>query len=139
MFNPLEWVDPLGHSLVDATGRPLSSSNYSVWVKLDIPSKIHSDSRRVHFQNADQQLFEAIQRDPSLAKMLPSEIVDHVQPGARGAFAGTSPPNHSWHHNAQDPTKIELIPRAQHKAPGMVQHSLHPNQQGGFKKLSSKC
>ncbi|MCT8350281.1 HNH endonuclease, partial [Photorhabdus temperata] len=55
-------------------------------------------------------------------------------------FERTSPPNHSWHHNAQNPTKIELIPRSQHQAPGAVQKSLHPNQEGGFKKLGSgKC
>ncbi|MCK3667276.1 hypothetical protein [Photorhabdus noenieputensis] len=34
----------------------------------------------------------------------------------------------------------ELIPRSQHQAPGAVQKSLHPNQEGGFKKLGSgKC
>ena len=40
------------------------------------------------------------------------EVVAHVQlGGGRGAFARNSPPNHSLHHQAQDPTKIELIPR----------------------------
>ena len=39
----------------------------------------------------------------------------------------------------QELPSAELIPRAQHKDPRMLQHSLHPNQQGGFKKLSSKC
>ncbi|HED6271691.1 HNH endonuclease [Enterobacter sichuanensis] len=63
--------------------------------------------------------------------------MSHVQPGARGAFKDTSPPKHTWHHNAQDPSKIELVPRPQHKAGGPVQQSLHPSGQGGFKKLHS--
>ena len=71
--------------------------------------------------------------------MLPPEVVAHVQLGKKGAFPRTSPPNHSWHHQTQKPTKIELIPRGQHQASGAVQNTLHPNQQGGFKKLSSKC
>ncbi|MCX8729226.1 HNH endonuclease [Gilliamella sp. B2969] len=47
----------------------------------------------------------------------------------------TSPPKYSWHHNAYKPTTIERIPRAEHKAYGLVQNSLHPNQKGGLKKL----
>nr|WP_240182756.1 HNH endonuclease [Morganella morganii] len=46
------------------------------------------------------------------------------------------PANYTWHHNTQDPTKIELTVRPQHQAPGPVQHSLHPSQEGGFKKLN---
>lgn len=40
---------------------------------------------------------------------------------------------------AQSPKDIELIPRSQHQAPGPVQNSLHPNQQGGFKKLQNSA
>lgn len=123
----------------DASGRPLSSSNYSVWYQADIPTDIQSGTREQHFRNANQQLYEAIQKNPSLANALPPEVVAHVQPGPLGGFKDTSPPNHSWHHQAQNPIKIELVPRSQHKAPGPVQGSLHPNQQGGYKKLGGKC
>ncbi|WP_414477536.1 HNH endonuclease [Photorhabdus khanii] len=136
----MSFVDPLGLTGFDASGRPLSSPNYSVWYQTDIPADLHSSSRPKHFNNANKQLYEAIQKNPSLAKSLPPEIVAHVQLGPKGGFERTSPPNHSWHHNAQDPTKIELIPRSQHQAPGAVQKNLHPNQEGGFKKLGSgKC
>ncbi|RMU05550.1 hypothetical protein ALP35_02051 [Pseudomonas savastanoi pv. glycinea] len=62
-----------------------------------------------------------------------------MQPGPRGGFSDRSPPNHSRHHNAQSTKDIELMPRAQHKAPALVQNSLHPNQQGGFKKLQNSA
>ncbi|EMQ2088728.1 RHS domain-containing protein [Salmonella enterica subsp. enterica] len=141
--NPLSYIDPLGLardlSGNDASGRPLSSPNYSVWYQIDIPIDIQSGTREQHFRNANQQLYEAIQKSPSLANTLPPEVVAHVQPGPLGGFKDTSPPNHSWHHQAQNPVKIELIPRSQHKAPGPVQGSLHPNQQGGYKKLGGKC
>ncbi|VXC73653.1 YD repeat-/RHS repeat-containing protein [Enterobacterales bacterium 8AC] len=137
VHNPNNWVDPYGLSGNDASGRPLSSPYYSVWYQTDIPTDLHSGTRPQHFNNANEQLYNAIQADPALGKMLPPEVVAHVQPGPRGGFERTSPPGHSWHHNSQDPTKIELIPRSQHQAPGPVQQSLHPNQEGGFKKLNT--
>ncbi|MCW0350877.1 hypothetical protein NB701_004239 [Pantoea ananatis] len=135
--NPLGWIDPWGLSGFDLSGRPLSSSQYSIWYKTSIPSELHDASRSAHFRNANEQLYTEIQKNPSLESKLPSEVVAHVQPGARGAFSTLSPPGQTWHHNAYDPTQIELIPRAQHRAPGAVQQTLHPSNQGGFKKLSS--
>ncbi len=137
-------IDPFGLRKVDlsgsdSTGRPLKSSNYSVWFETGIPEEIQSGTRGQHFRNANQQLYEAIQTNPSLANALPQEVVSHVQPGSRGGFSDTSPPKHTWHHSAKDPTRIELVPRGQHRAPGPVQSSLHPNQEGGFKKLSNGC
>uniref|UniRef100_UPI001643812C RHS repeat-associated core domain-containing protein n=1 Tax=Yersinia aldovae TaxID=29483 RepID=UPI001643812C len=139
VHNPLGWVDPLGLTGTDASGRPLSSLNYSVWHQAEIPADIQSGTRAQHFRNANQQLYEAIQKNPDLGQSLPPEVVAHVQPKPRGGFSDKSPPDQNWHHNAQDPTKIELVPRSQHKAPGPVQASLHPNQGGGFKALRSKC
>ncbi|WP_156171173.1 RHS repeat domain-containing protein [Yersinia aldovae] len=139
VHNPLGWVDPLGLTGTDASGRPLSSLNYSVWHQAEIPADIQSGTRAQHFRNANQQLYEAIQKNPDLGQSLPPEVVAHVQPKPRGGFSDKSPPDQTWHHNAQDPTKIELVPRSQHKAPGPVQASLHPNQGGGFKALRSKC
>lgn len=67
--------------------------------------------------------------------MLYKGIVAPVQSGPIGGGKSTSPPKYSWHHNAYKPTTIERIPRAEHKAYGLVQNSLHPNQKGGLKKL----
>ena len=71
--------------------------------------------------------------------MLPPEIVIYVQSEKRRAFAKNSLPNHFWRYQAQDPTKIELIPKGQYQASGAVQNTLHPNRQGGFKQLGSNC
>ncbi len=139
--NPLTWIDPFGLTLEgnDATGRPLSSPHYSVWYQTDIPADLHSGTRPQHNRDANKQLHEAIQKNPHMAKSLPPEVIEHVKPGKYGGHKDTSPPGQSWHHNAQDPTKIELVPRPQHRAKGPVQASLHPDQKGGFKKLGGKC
>jgi len=91
--------------------------------------------RPEHFKYANEQLHKAIEADPALGKSLGKEIVEHVKPGARGKYSSESPPGWTWHHNAQNPELLELVPRPQHRAPGPVQESLHPNQGGGFKKL----
>jgi RHS repeat-associated protein len=141
-FNPVQFVDPLGWagkrppSGNDKSGRPLSSPHYSMWQQLTIPCHLLNGSREDHFKFANEQLHAQLQKDPSLAKGLGPDVVAHVKPGPRGGYAETSPPGLTWHHSAQDPTKIELIPRDQHRAPGPVQGTLHPNQQGGFKKLN---
>jgi len=143
VHNPLAWADPLGLagsdglSGVDPTGRPLSSSQYSVWNEVTLPESQYGASRGSHFQYGNEQVYNQIQNNPDLASSLPPDVVEHVQPGARGAFSRESPPDMTWHHNAQDPTKLQLVPREQHRAPGAVQESLHPEGEGGFKQLRS--
>ncbi len=137
VLNPVNWVDPLGWSGFDGSGRPLSSSQYSVWSSVEMPQDIHGSSRGVHFKYANEELYKRTVQYPELKAALSPEVVEHVQPGPRGGFSDRSPPNHSWHHNAQSPKDIELIPRAQHQAKGPVQTSLHPNKKGGFKQLQS--
>ncbi|WP_415639804.1 RHS repeat domain-containing protein, partial [Pseudomonas floridensis] len=137
--NPTGWIDPLGWMPFDASGRPLSSSQYSVWTRVEMPAELHGSGRATHFRYANEELYNRTVKYPELKSALPPEVVEHIQPGPRGGFSDRSPPSHSWHHNAQSPTDIELIPRSQHKAPGPVQNSLHPNQQGGFKKLQNSA
>jgi len=137
--DPIGWIDPWGLTGEDATGRPLSSPNYSVWSQVELPPDQLSGSRADHFKYANEHLNTQIQNNPAFGESLPSGVVEHVQPGPRGGFKATSPPEMSWHHNAQDPRMLELVPRAQHRAPGAVQGSLHPNQAGGFKALKNGC
>jgi len=135
--SPVGWVDPLGLTGVDGSGRPLSSSQYSVWSRREMPAEIHGAGRNVHFRYANEALYNKTISYPELSAMMPREVVEHVQPGPRGGFSDRSPPNHSWHHNAQSPKDLELMHRAQHRAPGSVQTSLHPNQKVGFKELQN--
>jgi len=140
--NSIEWIDPLGLAgrrvLTgnDKSGRPLSSDKYSVWTQTTIPCNLLSGTRGDHFKDANQQLHQMILESPEFGNSLGKDVVAHVKPGARGAYSDKSPPGLSWHHNNDDPTKMELVPRAQHQAPGEVQKSLHPDQGGGFKKLN---
>lgn len=86
------------------------------------------------FRQADRQLYELMQADPKFAAQLEAEypgITAHVTPGPRGGFADTSPPGTTWHHDPNVPGNLQLFPRDQHRAPGPIQQSLHPNQQGG--------
>ena len=101
-----------------------------------MPCKLHDGTREDHFRFANEQLHNQIKSDPTLAVALGPDVVEHVSPGPRGGFSDRSPPGMTWHHSAQDPEVIELIPRAQHRAAGPVQGTLHPDQQGGFKKLN---
>ncbi len=137
--NPTQWLDPLGLTGSDASGRPLSSSHYSIWTRIKLPCDQLSKGRRDHFRYANEQLHGQIQDNPGLGDALGDNVVDHVSPGARGGFSTSSPPGLTWHHSAQDPEYIELIPRAQHQAPGAVQGTLHPEGQGGFKALNPCC
>ena len=141
-----EWTDPWGLAgrrgrpipTHDKSGRPTSSPNYSKWHGLTMPCHLLGGTREDHFRWANEQLHNQLQADPALAKALGPDVVSYVKPGPRGGVNSGSPPGLTWHHSAQDPTHLELIPRGQHQSPGAVQETLHPNQQGGFKKLNCK-
>ena len=137
--NPISWIDPLGWSGTDGSGRPISSPHYSVWHQVELPPEQWPLGRPDHFKYGNEQLHNAVQMDPELGRALGPDVVNHIKPGARGAFSSKSPPNLTWHHNEQTPTLLELAIRAQHRAPGPVQASLHPQQGGGFKKLQAGC
>ncbi|TVU71375.1 MULTISPECIES: HNH endonuclease [Cobetia] len=63
-------------------------------------------------------------------------IVQRVKPGVRGAHSRAAPyPGENgltWHHHPEREGVMQLIPRAQHKAGGNVQHTLHPGKRGGM-------
>lgn len=122
----------------DASGRPLASGMYSVAYNARLTSGVHYPDRSdgYHFQKGNRQLYEAMQSDPqfsaSMEAMYPG-ITGNVQPGPRGTFPRQRPhPDLTWHHDAHNEGGLQLIPSAQHRAPGPVRANLHPNQQGGM-------
>jgi YD repeat-containing protein len=121
--------DALGHLLAkrSSSQKPISG---------DTSCHLRGGTRGDHFKNANEQLHKQLKNDPDLAKPLGPDVVAHVKPGPRGGYKTTSQPGLTWHHSAQDPSQLELIPRGQHKTPGPVQETLHPDQQGGFKKFN---
>ncbi|WP_088825471.1 RHS repeat-associated core domain-containing protein [Listeria goaensis] len=142
--NSIIQLDLLGLKLKDltgkdSTGRPLSSSLYSILYETGISEKVQSIKRRgPHNRDANEQLYEHLEKYPDLKELFPKEIVNHVQPGPRGGFKHTSPPGYTWHHNNPNYTRIELVPWGQHNAPGSVQKNLHKDRKGGFSQLSKK-
>jgi RHS repeat-associated protein len=118
--------------------RPLSSPNYSVWSEVELTPDLARPnvSRQRHNQFANKQLYQQIQNHPDYGDILGEDVVGHVQPGARGAFSREPPPEMSWHHSKG--STMQLVPRAQHQAPGPIQQSLHPEQGGGFKEIQDQ-
>jgi len=57
-------------------------------------------------------------------------VVDHVAPGPRGGFKGTSPPGVTWHHNNK-PGTLELVDYNDHKT---YHKFYYPDGSGGKKK-----
>jgi hypothetical protein len=95
-----------------------------------------SDAR--HFQEANRQLHEAFQADPTFAQRMEEVypgIVDGVKPGSRGAFPRKAPtPDVTWHHNPYEEGALDLVPYDQHTSEGPIQDILHPDNKGGMEK-----
>ena len=117
--------------------RPSSSSFYTTLFKAELKPGAHYPGRDiVHFQEANKQLYSAMQLDTGFAcqmETLYPGIAKAVAPGARGAFP-INPPTKlglTWHHNAYESGILELIPQTHHTAKGVVQANLHPGGKGG--------
>ena len=118
--------------------RPPDSEQYSVAFRAQLERDVHYPGKTdtSHFQESNRQLDAAMSDDPAFAAFLETAypgIGQGVQPGPRGAYPPRAPTRDvTWHHNAQDEGAMDLVPRDQHRAPGPVQDSLHPNQRGGM-------
>jgi RHS repeat-associated protein len=115
-------------------GRPATSPNYSVIQRMELRPNTFTASDANHFRQGNRQLHEMLSADPQLAARVEAQYpgtMQHVTPGPRGGFADTSPPGLTWHHHPDQPGVLELVPRNQHQAPGVVQQSLHPGGTGG--------
>lgn len=93
-------------------------------------------SDRAHFQEANRQLHAALEADPAFADAMETMypgIKSGVAPGPRGAHRrGPPTADTTWHHHPDREGVLQLMPRDQHRAPGPVQQSLHPDQRGGM-------
>jgi len=93
-----------------------------------------SDAR--HFQEANRQLYEAMQADVRFAAQMEElypGIAKGVAPGPQGAFPRRPPtPDVTWHHNSSREGVLELMRRVEHRSPGPVQQLLHPDGRGGM-------
>jgi hypothetical protein len=92
-------------------------------------------SDKAHFQEANKNLHQQMKGDSEFASMMENlhpGITKGVQPGSRGAYPRRAPTKDAtWHHGVK-PGNMQLVPRAQHRAPGAVQQTLHPGGVGGM-------
>ena len=119
--------------------RPLTSPRYSVATEVQLRAGVDYPgvSDRRHFQRANRVLHERMMAAPEFAGMLEGlypGLTQAIAPGARGAYPQTAPSavGLTWHHEANRPGVLQLIPEAHHTAPGPVQQTLHPNGRGGM-------
>jgi hypothetical protein len=111
-----------------------SGNAYSVAFQTILPSSSYPGrSRGHHFQVANEQLLQAMKKDPGFAKMM-KELIPDIESqliGPRGGISRKPPKDWTWHHHA-DTGKMQLVPYVQHTAPGKLQDLFHPGGEGGF-------
>ena len=87
-----------------------------------------------HFAEANEQLLKAV-ADPELAAALRQTLGANFEGSivsANGRVLGSSPAGWTWHHVADRPGALQLVPMGQH-APGSAwQALLHPGGLGGM-------
>jgi hypothetical protein len=117
--------------------RPSTSPNYTVAYETDLPTTANpGHSEQFHFSQANRNLYSDLKSDPDFAAQMESQypgITEGVTPGPRGRFPRSSPTKTlTWHHEPNRPGVLQLVPRAEHQAPGPIQSSLHPGGRGGM-------
>ncbi len=110
---------------------------YSVAYEVNLPKDMYPNvSSPRHFQNANEQLYNAFQKDSKFAQQMEGlypGINKGVQPGSRGKFSRNAPIKEvTWHHHADREGVLQLVPRNQHQAKGPIQQILHPGGRGGM-------
>ncbi len=119
--------------------RPLESPHYSVIFRAELERGLHYPGQPdpIHFREANRQLYEVLRIDQKILLEMERQypgIFNNLTPSVRGNFPVrlNSEFNLTWHHDAYEAGILDLIPRTHHKAPGIVQKILHPNNRGGM-------
>jgi len=80
-----------------------------------------------HFTEANKQLLESM-ANPELAEAFQAAGVQYSWP----LKLSGSPPGWTWHHVADQPGVLQLVPRQQHAPGSLWQVLLHPEGRGGM-------
>ncbi|WP_088103011.1 HNH endonuclease [Halalkalibacter urbisdiaboli] len=84
---------------------PVFESKFSVI----LAEEIYLESDRVHFNVANETLYQSIQEDSNIAKELGLSQSDVV-----GLANGQTPPGYDWHHN-EEPGVLQLVDEETHQ------------------------
>ena len=94
------------------------------------PTSYPGVSRAAHFQEANENLLQAMEADPQFAQMV-QEAGVNLQRTPTGLAPRTPPDGWTWHH-AEDPGVMQLVPRSEHTPGSDFWDTLHPDGQGGY-------
>jgi len=87
-------------------------------------------SRGAHFQEANEALLKAMEKDASFANGI-RDIGINLQRTPTGLAPRVSPSGWTWHH-AMEPGVMQLVPRNQHAPGSIFQGAFHPGGVGGY-------
>lgn len=92
-------------------------------------------TRSAHRNAANREFYNQMANDSQLKKAMDDyfgyDVMEYMKSGKSGLKNPS--PDWVWHHPADNPNAIQLIPKIQHQAP-ILQPILHPgeNGKGGF-------
>ena len=121
-----------GSAVGDSKKEIGNGQQYSVMYEADTGN---GGSRTAHRNSANSQFYNQLKNDPSFRSRVDDyfgyDVMKHMKSG-RGALKNPSP-DWVWHHSADNPRVIQLIPKIQHQA-RELQPILHPGPrgEGGF-------
>lgn len=119
-------------NVTDAARAAPDGSAYSVAYQTQLdPSSYPGVSRGRHFQEANENLLTAMDGDPAFAQSI-GDLGINLQRTPTGLAPRTSPDNWTWHHAAEPPGSMQLVPRDQHAPGSIFQDALHPGGVGGY-------
>ena len=117
--------------------RPADSPYYTTIYEVQLPKGAFPGVKdTTHFRISNEALNKQMASNPAFAAQLEAMYPGITKGVAPNPVSGLSPAKApttttTWHHGVR-PGQMELVPRAQHAAPGPVQRSLHPNGRGGM-------
>ena len=121
-------VFPTGGAPQDAAS---NSSFYSVAFETKLSAGSYPGfSRRRHFQEANENLLQAMEADAAFAQTMQQGGVNLART-ATGLAPRTPPTNWTWNH-AEEPGVMQLVPTSQHTAGSIFYDTMHPGGRGGY-------
>ena len=116
----------MGGDLTPVVG---SGNAYSVAYETTLPQSAYRYTRPGQNYIANKALLADMNTDPQFAQAM-NEIIPNL---SRDLYyrPSASPKGWTWHHVADQPGVMQLIPRIQHEF-SFLQYLLHPGGQGGF-------
>jgi hypothetical protein len=124
--------------------RQTNGTSFVSWFDTQLDSSLWVNKRGVHFEAANEALYNAMKADPKLEAYFQVNHPDvwrDVQPRPGGGFSSESPGNFTWHHSTSDQAGgrmgvMQLVPHQHHRDNFKL---YHPTGSGGCKEWGGRC